>query len=233
MQCCFCGKYVEDIEEAIELDWYPDFWHGEIQYQGPICPDCQGEHLEMDADGEFSLKAGHSLPPSAFPITPLSPDITCLFCGKPVDTIDPFCPGCKQEHFVLNEKGEEVLKPGHDIPSFPMSVLNDPPILDPLQSTPGIRHKFELGQIVATPAALDAIIDAGQMPDFFLNKHVQGDWGEICNEDKLLNDQAVASGERILSAYRTLLNIRLWIITEAKDDDGQRVATTIILPEEY
>ena len=63
MQCCFCGQYVKDIEEAVEEGFYPDFWHHEVQYQGPVCPDCQKEHLETDEDGEFILKAGHSLPP--------------------------------------------------------------------------------------------------------------------------------------------------------------------------
>ena len=134
---------------------------------------------------------------------------------------------------MRNENGEEVLKPGHEIPSFHMSVLNDPPILDPSEASSSLCHKFSLGQIVATPAALEAINKAGQTPDFFLDKHVQGDWGEICGEDKLLNDLAVVSGDRILSAYKTLLGVRIWIITEAADDAGKRAATTILLPEQY
>jgi hypothetical protein len=230
MQCCFCGKYAEDIEEAIDDGWYPDFWHLEINYQGPICPDCQWEHLETDTDGEFILKKGHTLPSSADPMvsvgSPKIPDITCLYCGKTVPGIEPFCPSCKLEHFMLNEAGEEILKPGHEIPSSPLSELDDPP-------TPDLRPKFELGQIVGTPAALEAISAAGQTSDFFISKHVMGDWGEVCTEDKLLNDQAVVTGERILSAYRTLLGIRLWIITEAVGDDGHRAATTTILPEQY
>ena len=186
MQCCFCGKYVVDIEEAVEEGFYPDFWHHEVQYQGPICPDCQREHLETDEDGEFILKAGHSLPPNAEPIFSVegSTPIKCLFCDKPVEGIDPFCPDCKQEHFMRNENGEEVLKPGHEIPSFPLSILNDPPMLDPLAESSEVRHKFPLGQIVATPAALEAITAAGQTPDFFLAKHASGDWGNVCREDK-------------------------------------------------
>jgi hypothetical protein len=93
--------------------------------------------------------------------------------------------------------------------------------------------KFPLGQIVATPGALEAIEAAGQSPDFFLDKHVQGDWGEICDEDKQLNDQALVDGGRLLSAYRTLKNERIWIISEAADDNGKRLATTILLPEDY
>jgi len=92
---------------------------------------------------------------------------------------------------------------------------------------------FPLGTIVATPAALQAIEDSGQEPAFFLSKHAAGDWGEVCKGDAALNDEALVSGERLMSAYRTLKNVRIWIITEAVGDDGKRAATTCILPEEY
>jgi hypothetical protein len=89
-------------------------------------------------------------------------------------------------------------------------------------------NKFKLGQIVATPAALEAIEEAGQTPDFFLDKHVQGDWGQVCAEDKRLNDAALLDEGRILSAYKTLLGVKIWIITEA-----DRSSTCILLPDEY
>jgi hypothetical protein len=80
---------------------------------------------------------------------------------------------------------------------------------------------------------LKAIAEAGQSPEFFLGKHVAGDWGELGNEDKRANEQALVDGSRLLSAYRTLRNVRIWIITEAADDNGKRAATTILLPAEY
>ena len=95
------------------------------------------------------------------------------------------------------------------------------------------KPKFSLGQLLSTPAALKAIEDAGQTLGFFLDRHVQGDWGEVDDEDKLANDQALVDGGRLLSAYRTLKNCRIWLITEAKDDQGERAATTAILPSEY
>jgi hypothetical protein len=94
-------------------------------------------------------------------------------------------------------------------------------------------NKFPLGQVVATPGALEALADAGQTPDFFLDKHVQGDWGEVDETDKKANDEALVNGERLLSAYRTLRNERIWIISEATDDKGNRAATTILKPSEY
>ena len=88
---------------------------------------------------------------------------------------------------------------------------------------------FPLGAVVATPGALEALENAGHTPADFLSRHVAGDWGELeSEEDKRLNDQAVAGGERILSAYRTKAGEKIWIITEA-----DRSATTILLPSEY
>lgn len=93
--------------------------------------------------------------------------------------------------------------------------------------------KFSLGQILATPGALQALRESGQTPLPFLGRHARGDWGEVCPEDGQLNDQSLIDGSRIISAYKTLKGQRLWVITEAADDEGKRVATTVLLPEEY
>jgi len=55
-----------------------------------------------------------------------------------------------------------------------------------------------------------------------------GDWGDLCDEDKKVNDRAVAEGSRILSAYQAVNSTKFWIITEA-----DRSATTVLLPEDY
>jgi hypothetical protein len=93
--------------------------------------------------------------------------------------------------------------------------------------------RFEPGQLAATPGALQALKQSGQTANFFLDRHATGDWGELDQEDWALNDRALKDGSRILSAYRTLKGKKLWIITEAADNDGKRAATTILLPEEY
>lgn len=93
--------------------------------------------------------------------------------------------------------------------------------------------KFPLGRLVATPAALKALEESGQTPDFFLGKHASGDFGEIDPEDRQLNDQAILDGSRIFSVYKTLRGKRIWIITEATDEQGNRAATTILLPDDY
>src|SRR3712207_6058698 len=91
-----------------------------------------------------------------------------------------------------------------------------------------MNTKFHPGQVVATPGALEALARSGQSPAFFLEQHLQGDWGEVDDEDWKLNDQALVDGTRLLSAYRTLRGERLWVITEA-----DRSLTTFLLPEEY
>lgn len=90
------------------------------------------------------------------------------------------------------------------------------------------QGKFRLGQVVATPGALEALQEAGQQPWEFLVRHVVGDWGQIDQEDWQLNDASLQDGSRVLSAYRTSKNVKLWVITEA-----DRSSTTILLPEEY
>ncbi len=96
-----------------------------------------------------------------------------------------------------------------------------------------LAAKFRLGRLAATPGALEAMEASGQTAEFFLARHASGDYGEVNDEDRQLNDEALIHGDRILSAYRTLKGVKLWIITEAADDNGHRAATTILLPDEY
>lgn len=88
--------------------------------------------------------------------------------------------------------------------------------------------RFRLGRLLITPGAQQALDAAGENPFTFLLRHVSGDWGDVDEEDKRSNEQAVAEGRRILSGYRTGQGERIWVITEA-----DRSATTILLPEEY
>lgn len=91
-----------------------------------------------------------------------------------------------------------------------------------------VKPKFAIGQLVATPGALDALKDAGQTPIQFVARHLQGDWGDCCEDDRQANEDALLSGARLLSAYRTAKGVKLWIITEA-----DRSSTCVLLPEEY
>lgn len=88
--------------------------------------------------------------------------------------------------------------------------------------------KFNLGQVVATPGAIEAMEEAGNTPLDFLMRHVNGDWGDVDAEDSQANDVALKLGERLLSSYKTDKGVKLWVITEA-----DRSSTCILLPSEY
>ena len=94
------------------------------------------------------------------------------------------------------------------------------------------EHKerlFELGQIGATPGALD-LLERWEVPAIrLLARHVCGDWGEVGDQDAAENAYSVCRELRILSAYTVGDDgDKVWIITEA-----DRSATTILLPEDY
>jgi hypothetical protein len=92
--------------------------------------------------------------------------------------------------------------------------------------------RFELGRLVATPAARETLEELGVAPHDLIERHVRGDWGDLDDDDIAANEQALADGSRILSAYE-IEGTKFWVITEAVDDNGSRGSTCIMLPEEY
>ncbi len=95
-------------------------------------------------------------------------------------------------------------------------------------STTTIGPKFRLGQLVATPAADDAMQKALVVPADLLRRHVSGDWGDVHPDDTGLNDDAVRDGDRIMSVYDLPTGETVWIITEC-----DRSVTTILTPDDY
>ncbi len=92
---------------------------------------------------------------------------------------------------------------------------------------------FEPGRILATPGARAAIAEAGQNASEFLGRHLAGDWACLSADDKAANDESLNAGSRLLSAFMLKTDVKIWIITEAADDHDIRVATTVLLPDEY
>jgi len=87
---------------------------------------------------------------------------------------------------------------------------------------------FPAGQIVATPGALDLLEQANKSSLEFLSRHLRGDWGELCPDDKTENELSLKHGYRLMSSYQVTDAEKLWIITEA-----DRSVTTLLLPIEY
>lgn len=95
------------------------------------------------------------------------------------------------------------------------------------------KPKFPVGKLLATPGALEELQKAGQTVHELLARHIQGDWGCVCAEDAAANEESIRDGSRILSAYKLKTGVKVWLITEAADERGNREATTALLPSEY
>ncbi len=87
---------------------------------------------------------------------------------------------------------------------------------------------FQLGQVVATPGAIEALEKAQTSAWELLSRHVAGDFGEVDAEDWQANLVAIQQDARILSAYTLKTGERLWAITEA-----DRSSTCLLRPDEY
>lgn len=87
---------------------------------------------------------------------------------------------------------------------------------------------------MATPGALEALQAAGVSPLDLLARHALGDWGDLSQDDLEANNQALVDGSRILSAYVLPgQDQKVWIITEAVGDGGQRASSCILMADEY
>lgn len=74
-------------------------------------------------------------------------------------------------------------------------------------------HKFPLGTRVMTAGLLGQLnLEDYDALDGILARHQRGDWGHLNPDDKAANDQAVTTGERILSAYHLPSGIEVWAI---------------------
>lgn len=87
---------------------------------------------------------------------------------------------------------------------------------------------FPLGQLTATPGALERAAEHGIEIARLIVRHQTGDWGEhLPADDQRRNKAALTDGSRIFSDYGED-DARLWIITEA-----DRSVTTVLRPEDY
>ncbi len=101
-----------------------------------------------------------------------------------------------------------------------------------IPAAPAVR--FDLGPIVSTPGALEALRACNADPLQYLRRHAAGDWGDLDETDKAANAGAITSGARIMSVYTLPDGQKLWVITDAEiDDQHNRQATTFLLPDEY
>ncbi len=92
-----------------------------------------------------------------------------------------------------------------------------------------LQQRFEHGQLVATPGALELLRELEISSSYLLERHLSGDWGDVPKEDAKENEFSLKYGFRVVSSYNVGDNgQRIWIITES-----DRASTCLLLPEEY
>lgn len=90
----------------------------------------------------------------------------------------------------------------------------------------GLRPRFQPGSIYITKAAAQLLPQRDVQTG--LRRHVNGDWGDVCDEDRGENEVALRGGYRLFSVYHAADGTRFWVITEA-----DLSYTTVMLPEDY
>lgn len=76
--------------------------------------------------------------------------------------------------------------------------------------------KFSLGKVYVTQAAVEALIRNEEELMHLLKRHREGDYGaEMCYDDRIVNEESIKRGGRVLSSYTLKDGTALWIITSA------------------
>lgn len=75
--------------------------------------------------------------------------------------------------------------------------------------------KFELGEIVVTPTAAQAIELLGSSLTELLERHQAGDWGNVSDQVRTVNDRGVAERFSLQSMYELPTGERLVVVTTA------------------
>jgi hypothetical protein len=84
--------------------------------------------------------------------------------------------------------------------------------------------RFEVGEIVITPAASDALAANGQTLDELLERHRAGDWGEVSEQVRSVNERGLVERFNLHSTYVMPDGRRIVVVTNC-----QRTATMIHL----
>lgn len=92
------------------------------------------------------------------------------------------------------------------------------------------EDRFKLGEIIILDGAYRLLQEAQKSADEFIERHVKGDWGNVDDADRVLNDKTLEFNfdRRIHSEYYLPTDERIWIFTQ-----WNRALTSIVAPFEY
>lgn len=83
------------------------------------------------------------------------------------------------------------------------------------------QERFSLGRVAVSSAAA-GMLDPEEI-GLALSRHLVGDWGEVGDIEKLLNDCCLDFGGELRSAYLSGCGERFLVLT-----DGERQTTTVL-----
>lgn len=88
-----------------------------------------------------------------------------------------------------------------------------------------------MSMLVATMGVNNRIAESKSFAEHVIeamSKFSSKDWGDVCDEDSQMNDEAVINKTRVLASYGEG-DDKIWIIKDA----GKGAPVTILFPDEY
>jgi predicted transcriptional regulator len=140
---------------------------------------------------------------------------------------------------ILENSEEKMGLPSFQITKKGLALLNQIENLReklPQDGTVDILHKskiieINIGQILMTKGVTKLARENKRFAAFVrrsLDRYRKGDWGEITDEEKRLNDLSEEKGHLVFSSYESEGFPEIWIITSA-----DRSYSTVMFPDEY
>lgn len=93
------------------------------------------------------------------------------------------------------------------------------------------RSRFSLGKVIINPSVESRVQDGSLNAELFLERHAQGDWGEVPPDRRRANDLGVTHRDLVFSRYVLDQSSRLYVITDAeRSSTSLWLVTRISLP---
>ncbi len=90
------------------------------------------------------------------------------------------------------------------------------------------NRKFELGRVLMTVGVHALVRKEHLDPLVYLRRHTAGDWGDLGEHDKAVNERSLRDDLQLFSMYEISPTLKVYVITE-----WDRSVTTLLLPSEY
>jgi len=75
--------------------------------------------------------------------------------------------------------------------------------------------KFDVGQLIVTPTASAALEADGETVARLLERHQAGDWGDVTQHERSINDQGLETSLSLQSVYHTRRGQKIIFVTRA------------------